>query len=53
MKEEDDNLAFDVSKILRYDFTNFGLFGNAAGYVITLTVLGFAFFKRPAFTTVT
>ena len=51
-KEEfEDSQKYDISNIFRYDLLDFGLWGNAFGYIFTLTVLIFMNFNKPTYVT--
>jgi hypothetical protein len=38
---------FELSEIFKYDLEDFGLWGNAFGYILTMTILIFMYFNRP------
>ncbi|EAR95963.2 transmembrane protein, putative (macronuclear) [Tetrahymena thermophila SB210] len=47
-KEEfEEGQKFEISNIFKYDLYDFGLWGNAFGYIFTLTVLAFMYFNQP------
>jgi hypothetical protein len=41
-----------LTDIFKYDLEDFGIWGNSFGYIVTLTVLAFTFYRRPAWITV-
>jgi hypothetical protein len=40
-----------LTDIFKYDLEDFGIWGNSCGYILTMTVLAFVFYRRPYWVT--